>query len=54
MLGLVWYLQDHHKFPQRYYEFLDYFRISDGPIFLEICGESSCNGIVNDYISVSL
>ncbi|KAB5547550.1 hypothetical protein DKX38_010956 [Salix brachista] len=48
----VWYLQDHHKFPQRYYEFLDYFRIPDGPIFLEICGESSCNGIVNDYISV--
>ncbi|KAJ6989868.1 hypothetical protein NC653_018389 [Populus alba x Populus x berolinensis] len=44
--------QDHDKFPQRYYEFLDYFRIPDGPIFLEICGESSCNGIVNDYISV--
>ncbi|KAG6766727.1 hypothetical protein POTOM_027898 [Populus tomentosa] len=43
---------DHDKFPQRYYEFLDYFRIPDGPIFLEICGESSCNGIVNDYISV--
>uniref|UniRef100_A0A6N2LB34 Serine carboxypeptidase S28 family protein n=1 Tax=Salix viminalis TaxID=40686 RepID=A0A6N2LB34_SALVM len=43
---------DHHKFPQRYYEFLDYLRIPDGPIFLEICGESSCNGIVNDYISV--
>jgi len=39
---------------QRYYEFFDYFRVPDGPIFLKICGESSCNGIANDYISVSL
>ncbi|CAK7334363.1 unnamed protein product [Dovyalis caffra] len=43
---------DHRKFQQRYYEFLDYFRMPDGPIFLKICGESSCNGIANDYISV--
>lgn len=47
-------LQDHHKFQQRYYEFLDYFRVPDGPIFLKICGESSCDGIANDYIGVSL
>ncbi|KAG6766728.1 hypothetical protein POTOM_027899 [Populus tomentosa] len=45
-------LQDHHKFQQRYYEFLDYFRMPDGPIFLKICGESSCDGIANDYIGV--
>ncbi|TXG59762.1 hypothetical protein EZV62_014335 [Acer yangbiense] len=44
--------QDHRRFKQRYYEFLDYFRPSDGPIFLEICGESACNGIANDYINV--
>ncbi|PNX76355.1 putative serine protease EDA2-like protein, partial [Trifolium pratense] len=43
---------DHRKFQQRYYEFLDYFRIPDGPVFLVICGEYSCNGIKNDYISV--
>ncbi|KAL9680197.1 hypothetical protein QQ045_018075 [Rhodiola kirilowii] len=43
---------DHRLFGQRYYEFLDYFRMPDGPIFLKICGEASCNGIVNDYISV--
>lgn len=47
-------LQDHRQFQQRYYEFFDYFRLPDGPIFLQICGESSCNGIANDYISVSL
>jgi hypothetical protein len=47
-------LQDHRRFQQRYYEFFDYFRVPDGPIFLKICGESSCNGIANDYISVSL
>lgn len=45
---------DHRRFPQRYYEFLDYFRPSDGPIFLKICGESACPGISNDYLSVSL
>lgn len=44
---------DHRRFPQRYYEFLDYFRPSDGPIFLKICGESACPGIANDYLSVS-
>ncbi|MCL7029365.1 hypothetical protein MKW94_023137, partial [Papaver nudicaule] len=43
---------NHGRFQQRYYEFLDYFRAPDGPIFLKLCGESSCNGIVNDYISV--
>ncbi|GMH06527.1 hypothetical protein Nepgr_008367 [Nepenthes gracilis] len=43
---------DHRQFEQRYYEFLDYFRAPDGPVFLKICGESSCNGIPNDYVSV--
>jgi hypothetical protein len=43
---------DDRKFSQRYYEFLDHFRKPDGPIFLKICGESSCNGIVNDYLAV--
>uniref|UniRef100_A0A0D6R3K5 Serine carboxypeptidase S28 family protein n=1 Tax=Araucaria cunninghamii TaxID=56994 RepID=A0A0D6R3K5_ARACU len=42
---------DHRQFNQRYYEFLDYFQKPDGPIFLKLCGESSCNGIVNDYIT---
>lgn len=46
-------LQDHRQFRQRYYEFLDYFRVPDGPIFLVICGEGPCNGIANDYIGVS-
>ncbi|XWS45516.1 hypothetical protein CRYUN_Cryun15aG0143200 [Craigia yunnanensis] len=43
---------DHRQFKQRYYEFFDYFQVPDGPIFLKLCGESSCNGIANDYISV--
>lgn len=43
---------DHRRFEQRYYEFLDHFRSPDGPIFLRICGEESCNGIPNDYLSV--
>ncbi|ERN16345.1 probable serine protease EDA2 isoform X2 [Amborella trichopoda] len=43
---------DHRVFEQRYYEYLDYFRVPDGPIFLMICGESTCNGIVNDYSAV--
>ncbi|XP_048335895.2 probable serine protease EDA2 [Ziziphus jujuba] len=43
---------DHRQFSQRYYEYLDYFRIPDGPIFLRICGEGPCNGIANDYIGV--
>lgn len=43
---------DHRRFGQRYYEFLDYFRMPDGPLFLKICGEGSCDGIANDYISV--
>lgn len=46
-------LQDHRKFQQRYYQFTDYFRLPDGPIFLKICGESSCDGIANDYLGVS-
>ncbi|KAH9625981.1 hypothetical protein KSS87_008660, partial [Heliosperma pusillum] len=46
------FLQDHRQFQQRYYEFLDDFRSPDGPIFLQICGEYSCNGIANDYLSV--
>ncbi|XP_023550535.1 probable serine protease EDA2 [Cucurbita pepo subsp. pepo] len=41
-----------HKFQQRYFEFLDYFRIPDGPIFFRICGEGPCNGIANDYLSI--
>ncbi|RWW20262.1 hypothetical protein GW17_00015638 [Ensete ventricosum] len=45
---------DHRKFGQRFYEFLDYYQVSKGPIFLKICGESACNGIVNDYTSVKL
>ncbi|XP_022879776.1 probable serine protease EDA2 isoform X2 [Olea europaea var. sylvestris] len=44
---------DHRQFGQRYYEFLDHFT-HNGPIFLEICGESVCPGIPNDYISESL
>lgn len=43
---------NHRKFQQRYYEFLDHFRIPDGPVFLVICGEYSCDGIRNDYIGV--
>ncbi|KAL8266067.1 hypothetical protein R6Q59_003411 [Mikania micrantha] len=43
---------DHRKFQQRYYEYLDSFRIPDGPIFLVICGESACGGISNDYVTV--
>ncbi|KAM3238819.1 putative serine protease EDA2 [Capsicum annuum] len=43
---------DHRTFGQRYYEFLDYFRFPDGPIFLKICGEAACSGIPNDYLSI--
>lgn len=53
-LALVLTLQDHRQFKQRYYEFLDYFRAPNGPVFLYICGESSCNGISNNYLAVSL
>jgi hypothetical protein len=42
-------LQDKRKFQQRYYEFVDYFKAPDSPIFLRICGESTCSGITNDY-----
>lgn len=47
-------MQDHRQFKQRYYEFLDYYRAPKGPIFLYICGESSCNGIPNSYLAVSM
>ncbi|CAJ1942413.1 unnamed protein product [Sphenostylis stenocarpa] len=43
---------DHRQFRQRYYEFLDYFRIPDGPVFLVIGGEGTCIGIANDYLAV--
>ncbi|KAL2945636.1 hypothetical protein AAZX31_U043200 [Glycine max] len=43
---------DHRQFRQRYYEFLDYFRIPDGPIFLVIGGEGILNGVANDYLAV--
>ncbi|KAL7590880.1 hypothetical protein Lser_V15G32843 [Lactuca serriola] len=43
---------DDHKFQQRYYEYLDEFRIPDRQIFLVVCGESECRGITNDYMSV--
>ncbi|KAG7584229.1 Peptidase S28 [Arabidopsis suecica] len=43
---------DHRKFRQRYYEFMDYFRAPDGPMFMIICGEGPCSGIANDYINV--
>ncbi|XP_076929722.1 putative serine protease EDA2 [Bidens hawaiensis] len=58
--GAFWFNQtldhfspyDTRSFKQRYYEYLDDFRIPDGPIFLVICGESACGGISNDYIAV--
>lgn len=43
---------DHRQFKQRYYEYLDHFVDPSGPIFLKICGEATCSGIVNDYTSV--
>eukprot|EP00252_Welwitschia_mirabilis_P017966 TRINITY_DN40099_c0_g1_i1.p1 TRINITY_DN40099_c0_g1~~TRINITY_DN40099_c0_g1_i1.p1 ORF type:complete len:490 (+),score=73.40 TRINITY_DN40099_c0_g1_i1:106-1575(+) len=43
---------DDRVFQQRYYEFVDYFRAPDGPVFLSICGEYICSGISNDYLSV--
>lgn len=51
---MLFNVQDHRQFKQRYYEFLDYYRAPNGPIFLYICGESSCNGISNNYLAVSL
>ncbi|KAK8471572.1 hypothetical protein PHAVU_003G260000 [Phaseolus vulgaris] len=45
-------LQDHREFAQRYYEFVEYFEISDRPIFLVIGGESELMGIENDYVGV--
>ncbi|KAJ7520146.1 hypothetical protein O6H91_20G068900 [Diphasiastrum complanatum] len=44
--------QDRRQFSQRYYKFLDYFKAPDGPIFLRICGEYTCQGINNDYNAV--
>ncbi|MCO5558383.1 hypothetical protein L7F22_011965 [Adiantum nelumboides] len=40
------------KFRQRFFEYLDFFNAPHGPIFLIICGESTCPGILNDYIAV--
>ncbi|KAI5072217.1 hypothetical protein GOP47_0012929 [Adiantum capillus-veneris] len=40
------------KFPQRFFEYLGFFKAPHGPIFLTICGESTCPGILNDYIAV--
>eukprot|EP00249_Psilotum_nudum_P010141 c22358_g1_i2 orf=506-1972(-) len=45
-------LQDRRQFEQRYYEFVDFFEAPHGPIFLKICGESTCSGIPNDYMAV--
>ncbi|KAJ0971071.1 hypothetical protein J5N97_019030 [Dioscorea zingiberensis] len=42
---------DHPQFKQRFYEFIDYYQVG-GPIFLKICGESTCPGIPNDYTAV--
>jgi len=46
-------LQDQREFLQRYYEFVEYFDVPDGPIFLVIGGESELSGIENDYVAVS-
>ncbi|KAF6994917.1 hypothetical protein CFC21_011510 [Triticum aestivum] len=43
---------DHRQFKQRYFEFLDYHDDPTGPVFLRICGESSCDGLPNDYLAV--
>ncbi|KAM0839644.1 hypothetical protein ACQ4PT_060176 [Festuca glaucescens] len=43
---------DQRQFKQRYYEFLDYHRAPNGPVFLYICGEASCSGISNNYLAV--
>ncbi|KAK3156901.1 hypothetical protein QOZ80_2AG0113610 [Eleusine coracana subsp. coracana] len=43
---------DHRQFKLRYFEFLDHYRAPDGPVFLRICGEYSCDGIPNDYLAV--
>ncbi|GJM91208.1 hypothetical protein PR202_ga07563 [Eleusine coracana subsp. coracana] len=43
---------DHRQFKLRYFEFLDHHRAPDGPVFLRICGEYSCDGIPNDYLAV--
>lgn len=48
----VGFSQDHRKFRQRYFEFMDYFRAPDGPVFMIICGEGPCSGIAKDYITV--
>lgn len=47
-------MQGHHKFQQRYYEFLDYYQAPKGPVFLVVCGEESCDGIYRSYIVVSV
>ncbi|XP_074561075.1 putative serine protease EDA2 [Curcuma longa] len=42
----------HHKFQQRYYEFLDHYQAPKGPVFLVVCGEETCDGIYRSYIAV--
>ncbi|XP_024537539.1 probable serine protease EDA2 [Selaginella moellendorffii] len=37
-------IEDSRVFSQRYFEFLDYFQPQQGPIFLALCGESTCGG----------
>ncbi|KAH7282850.1 hypothetical protein KP509_35G050000 [Ceratopteris richardii] len=44
--------QDERVFEQRYFEYLEFFDAPSGPVFLKICGESACRGIVNDYSAV--
>lgn len=40
---------DNRTFSQRYFEFLDYWRSPDGPVFLLVCGEYVCGGVGDDY-----
>ncbi|MCO5563408.1 hypothetical protein L7F22_017050 [Adiantum nelumboides] len=40
------------KFRQRFFENLDFFNAPHGPIFLWICGEQTCQGTPNNYVTV--
>ncbi|MCO5572592.1 hypothetical protein L7F22_026348 [Adiantum nelumboides] len=53
-LGMRYYgpFQNRHAFQQRYFEYLEFFDAPSGPVFLKICGESTCGGITNDYSAV--
>ncbi|KAI5083291.1 hypothetical protein GOP47_0003034 [Adiantum capillus-veneris] len=44
--------RDRSMFQQRYFEYLEFFDAPSGPVFLKICGESTCGGIANDYSAV--